>query len=82
MEAKDRTYCHNRHHICPIHTDTMPFPRPSMHKGNTIPGPSEQQDPLISGPSSNISSLITGPCLVTPPQITNSPQKDPAKHSK
>ena len=34
-----------RHHICPIHTDTPPFPRPSMHQGNPIPGPSAQQDP-------------------------------------
>ena len=32
--AQGRTYCHNRHQIHPIHTDTTPFPRPSVHQGN------------------------------------------------
>ena len=31
LQALGRTYCHNRHHIHPIHTDTIPFSRPSMH---------------------------------------------------
>ena len=82
IEAQGRTYCLNRHHICSIHTDTTPFPRPSMHQGNPIPGPSEQQDPLISGPSSIKDSSITRPSSGTLLQTTNSPQKDPVKQSK
>ena len=75
IEAQGRTYCHKRHHFHPIHTDTTPFPRPSVHQGNPIPEPSEQKDPLISGPSSNKDSPITIPSSSTPQQTTHFPEK-------
>ena len=81
IEAQGRKYHHNRHHICPIHTDTTAFQRTSIHQCNPIPGP-PQQDLLISGPSSNKYSPITGPSSRTPPQTLYSPQKDPVKQSK
>ena len=54
IEAQGRTYCHNRQHIWPIHTDTTPISGPSTHQSNPISGPSVQQPP-ISGPPNAIS---------------------------
>ena len=82
IEAQGRTYHCNRYHICPIHTDTTHFPRPSMHQSNPILGPQEQQDPLTSGHSGNIFSRITGTFSETLPQTTINLKKDPAKKSK
>ena len=50
LEAQGRTYCHSRHNIYPIDTDTTPFWRPSMHQGKAITGPSEQQIPPFEEP--------------------------------
>ena len=82
IEAQGRTYNHNRHQICPIHTGTIFFPRPSTYQDNPIPGSSGQQDPPISGPSSNKDSPITTPSSTTLPQTTHFPLKDPAKEPK
>ena len=73
-EAQGRTYHCNRHHLCPIHIDTTPFSRPSVHQGSPIPGP------LISEPSSN---KDTRPSSRTPPQTAHFFfQKDQVKQSK
>ena len=57
IETQGRTYCQNRHHIHPIHTDTTPFSKPSTHQSNPFPGPSEQDPPFQNTPVTKIAPL-------------------------
>ena len=64
IEAQGRTYCHN-----------TPFPRPSVHQGNPIPGPSEQQDPHYKTIFMNTAQSKKNPPIPAKKTQSNSPNK-------